>query len=289
MNEFFGATTRKRGGRPRGSRSARSAAIRKAILSLTAEYNSMTVRQVFYALTVRKVVPKDDKTGYRPVQRHVLEMRREGVLPWEFISDATRWQRKPTTYDSADDAIRATVRAYRRNLWRSQGVRVEVWLEKDALAGIVMEATDPWDVALMVSRGQSSDTYCYHAAQAVNQAGEAGISTVILMLYDADKAGRVAAAKVEEKIRGHSHYPNLTHCHLVAVTDEQIEKWELPTRDEKRGESVAVELDAIPPDRLIALVDDAIVDLVDADAWEKEQAVEASEQGLLARMVGEWT
>ena len=80
---------------------------------------------------------------------------------------------------------------------------------------------------------------------------------------------------------------------LIAVTEEQIDDWELPTRPRQARATprhtssvpTAVELDAIPPDRLVALVDEAITDLVDADAWEKEQAVEASERELLGRIV----
>ena len=82
----------------------------------------MTVRGIFYALVSKGVVPKDENRGYRPVQRNVLELRRAGELPWEFISDSTRWRRKPETFDfdSHEDALRATARAYRRNLWRDQ-------------------------------------------------------------------------------------------------------------------------------------------------------------------------
>jgi hypothetical protein len=283
--KFSGATAKKLSGRPRGRRSERSEEIRAAILDLRREYSVMTVRQVFYQLTVRGVVPKDDVTGYRPVQRHVLELRREGLLSWDFISDATRWQRKPVSFSSYRHALHATARAYRRNLWLSQALRVEVWLEKDALAGVVMEATEKWDVALMVSRGQASDTYCHHAAVAIDAAARTGIRTRLFMLYDADKAGRIAAAKIEEKIHRHSDFDELTRCELLAVTDDQIVDWDLPTRPEKQGAGIAVELDAIPPDRLIELVDAAIVGLIDPDAWRMEQAAEKSEREILAMMV----
>jgi hypothetical protein len=271
-------------GRPLGEKAR---AIREAVLGLTAEYVVMTVRQVFYALTVRGVVPKDENAGYRPVQTQVLKMRREGLLDWGFISDATRWQRKPVSYDSVEDALQATARSYRRNLWRSQNVRVEVWLEKDALAGVVMEATDPWDVALMVSRGQASDTYCYRAAEAIDDAARGGIQTVVFMLYDADKAGRVAAQKIREKLHRYSDFGISTRCEVLAVTDEQIEEWDLPTRPEKQGDGEAVELDAIPPDQLVALVEEAVESLVDADAWAKEQTAEESEREILERIAGE--
>lgn len=255
------------------------------MLELTTEYDVMTVRQVFYALTVRGIVPKTENGGYRPVQTQVLKVRREGLLPWSFIADATRWQRKPQSWDSVDDALHATWKTYRRNLWRSQSLRPEIWLEKDALAGVVMEATEAWDVPLMVSRGQASNTYCYNAAQAIDETGRRGYTTIVFLLYDADRSGRVAASKVAEKL---TTYATLSvYCELLAVTDAQISEWGLPTRPAKEDvDDIAVELDAIPPDRLVRLVDDAIRNLVDADAWEKEQAVEDDERDVLERIVG---
>jgi hypothetical protein len=246
----------------------------------------VTVRQAFYALTVRGVVDKTEG-GYRQVQRQILLMRRERLLPWSFIADATRWQRKPESYNTVDDALDQVARTYRRNLWRSQEIRVEVWLEKDALAAVVMEATSPWDVALMVSRGQASDTFCYEAAQAARRAWEYGITTKIFALYDSDRSGRTAARKVEEKLGLYSDNAPIIF-ELLAVTDEQISEWSLPTRPAKEdADEIAVELDAIPPERLIGLVSSAIESLVDPDAWAKEQLVEESERQILERLVAQ--
>jgi len=287
------SASKSRRGRPLGRKTL---AIRDAVLELTAEYDVMTVRQVFYALTVRGVVPKTENGGYRPVQTQVLKMRREGLLPWHFIADATRWQRKPQTWDSVDDALRDAQRTYRRNLWRSQGIRLEVWLEKDALASIVSDVTGRWDVPLMVSRGTSSATFLYEAAQAARSAWVEGyVATRVLALYDHDAAGARCFRTVEDGLRTYSGLGSLSwpQAELIAVTEEQISEWNLPTRPAKatdpeahKFKGDAVELDAIPPDKLTDLVESAIIDLVDADAWEKEQAVEESERDLLGRIVG---
>ena len=45
--------------------------------------------------------------GYRQVQTQVLAMRREGLLPWAFITDGTRWQRKPSTWLGMDGYVAA--------------------------------------------------------------------------------------------------------------------------------------------------------------------------------------
>jgi hypothetical protein len=282
------STSKSRQGRPLG---AKTLAIREAVIDLRDEFTVMTVRQIFYALTVRGIVPKDENAGYRPVQTQLLKMRREGLLEWSFISDATRWMRKPTTFDSSEDALELVRRTYRRNLWQSQDCRVEVWLEKDALAGVVMNATDPWDVRLMVSRGTSSATFLYSSALEAQRAwDEAGIETHIFALYDHDAAGLRCARTVERGLRDHVSDAPIDFTSL-AITDKQIEEWDLPSRPAKKSDpeahkftGPAVELDAIPPDRMMLLVENAIVDLIDADAWKKEQAVEQSERELLERL-----
>ena len=145
--------------------------------------------------------------------------------------------------------------------------------------------TYAWGVRLMVSRGQSSDTYCYSAAQEARAAWETAlVETIVYTLYDSDKSGRNAAAKIEEKLLAYSDNAPIT-VEALAVTDEQITDWHLPTRPAKeKGEPDAVELDAISPDKLTELVEEAIVGHIDEDAWEKEQQAEKSEREILAQM-----
>jgi hypothetical protein len=284
---------RRRRGRPL---SAHTVAIREAVLKVIDEYQLMTVRQVFYALEVRGVVAKDEKHGYKPVMMQVLKMRREGILPWAAISDASRWMRKPESYDSVEDALRAWTGGYRRNLWRAQGIRIEVWLEKDALAGVVMEETEEWDVPLMVSRGTSSATFLYYGAMQAKEAWERErIETYVFALYDYDAAGLRIARSVERGLREHAGPEVPIYFELLAVLPHQISTWNLPTRPPKKDDpeaskfqGQAVELDAIPPNILRQLVRDAIVALIDEDAWRIEQIVEQNEIELLTRLTEDW-
>jgi hypothetical protein len=244
----------------------------------------MTVRQAFYQLEMAGVVPKTENGGYRPVQQQILRMRREGLLDWDFIADGTRWQRKPASYASAADYLDSFARGYRRDLWQSQGVRVEVWLEKDALADVVSPTTYEWDVSLMVSRGQSSATFLYAAAKEAERAWlEQDAATYIYALYDADAGGRRAARTIERELPRYAPGAPI-YFERLAVTDWQIAEWNLPTRPAKQTDpeaaknpDTAVELDAIDPDQLTELVESAITRHVDAQAWEVEQAVEVEE------------
>lgn len=275
-------------GRPLGSTGQK---IREVILDdLAGLHDRMTVRQVFYALEVRGVVEKTEN-GYRQVQTQVLAMRRQGLLDWSFITDGTRWQRKPTTWSSSEDYIKSVARTYRRDLWRSQGLRIEVWLEKDALADIVVDVTDAWDVSLMVSRGQSSATFLQAAAKTAEQQYRAdGTITQIYTMYDYDAGGERASRTIARQL------PDLAGkapviVHRLAVTDSQIKDWDLPTRPPKKkdpeaakwGDRPAVELDAISPDQLRDLVENAIVGHIYPHSWELEKAIEKEERaGLIA-------
>ena len=185
--EFLCPRTRKVRGRPVGRLGTTARAIREAVLDdLVGRYERMTARQVFYALEVAGIVEKTDR-GYRQVQKQLLAMRREGLLDWAFITDGTRWQRKPSSYGDVRDYVASVSRSYRRDLWQTQLVRIEVWLEKDALADVVVDVTAPWDVALMVSRGQSSATFIHTAAKlAEAEFDRSGAATFVYALYDHD-------------------------------------------------------------------------------------------------------
>jgi len=277
-------STSKSRGRPLG---ATALAIRSAVHDLTATYDRMTVRQTFYALEVAGIVEKTE-AGYRQVQAQVLRLRREGLLPWEFITDGTRWQRKPESFDTVEDAMATMARTYRRDLWRSQNKRIEIWLEKDALADLVVDATSKWDVSLMVSRGQSSATFLRNAAKQAEAAWQqAGVETFIYALYDRDAGGRRAARTVERELPEHAPGVPINFT-LLGVTDAQVEDWQLPSRPAKQSDPEAdkfdgraVELDAIPPDKLIGLVENAIVEHVDTRSWAIEQSIEHEEREVL--------
>lgn len=283
------AANGRRRGRPVG---ATALAIRDTVAELPDRFERMTVRGVFYALEVRGVVAKTE-AGYRQVQTQVLKMRREGLLGWDFITDGTRWQRKPESFDDVDNYVAQMARSYRRDLWRTQRVRIEIWLEKDALADLIVDTTAAWDVPLMVSRGQSSATFLWKAAKQAERAWQVnGATTFVYALYDRDAGGRRAARSIEHDLPGHAPGVPIVF-NQVAVTDEQVVEWDLPTRPAKASdpeaasfEGPAVELDAIPPDKLIALVENSIVEHIDPHAWAVEQTVEAEERQHLLALVG---
>jgi hypothetical protein len=139
---------------------------REQLLQIVAEQKPMTVRQVFYQATVRGLIDKTE-AGYAKVQNLLAAMRRDGDLPYSWMADNTRWMRKPRTYHGLASAIDHWAQSYRRSLWSEAESYCEIWLEKDALAGVVTDVTIEYDVPLMVSRGYASLSFLHSAAETI--------------------------------------------------------------------------------------------------------------------------
>jgi hypothetical protein len=233
---------------------------RAALFNIIKDQWPMTVRQVFYQATVNNLVEKTE-AGYAKVQVDLALMRRIGALPYGWIADNTRWQRQPRTFDSVQDALEDTARFYRKSLWADADACVEIWLEKDALSGVVYPVTSMYDVALMVARGYASLSFLYDAAEYI---GSIDVPTYIYHFGDFDPSGVNAGEKIEQTLREMAPDAEI-HFERIAVTPGQIEQWNLPTRPTKTADprskkfgEISVELDAIPPDRLRQLVQDTI-------------------------------
>jgi hypothetical protein len=263
---------------------SKSTIIQNAILDIFSELKPrLTVRQIFYALTVRNVVPKTE-TGYRKTCYQLKIMRRQGVIPHGWIADNTRYHIKPETEQNLESALEHWQRSYRRDLWLTQPVHVEIWVEKDALAGVISPITREYDVPLYVARGYSSLTFIYDAAEEIKSLGK------LVHVYhfgDFDPSGVDAANKIEKGLLEHGAR---VFFERVAVTEEQIGLYNLPSRETKRsdprskgwGNRPSVELDALPAPLLRKLVKESIERHIDPWQLERTRQVEQQERKTLA-------
>jgi hypothetical protein len=262
---------------------------REKLIEIVGAMKPMTVRQVFYQATVRGIVEKSE-AGYTKVQNDLVLMRRSGELPYDWLADNTRWQRKPRTFSSIEQALTSTAKFYRKALWDEADAYVEIWLEKDALAGVILDVTSSYDVPLMVARGYASLSFLHSAAEHINALD---VPTFIYHLGDFDPSGVNAGEKIEQTLLELAPDAEIIF-ERIAVTEGQIEAWDLPSRPTKVsdtrakgfGSKISVELDAIEPDLLRALVQDAIERHLPARQFEILKAAEKSERELLHAMVG---
>ncbi|OYW54245.1 MAG: hypothetical protein B7Y80_13675 [Hyphomicrobium sp. 32-62-53] len=262
------------------------------LISYTEEHGPVTVRGLFYRATVAGL-PGVDKTegGYKKIQKQVLNLRRRGRLPYAQIADATRYMRRPRTFNGWKDALIETARSYRKSLWHNSPYEVEIWLEKTALAGVVAPVTFEYDVPLMVTSGYSSETFAYGAVERLRGTGK---TLVAHTLFDFDRSGQDAAQSLREKVlRFGADLGVRVQVHTLGLTEFQVKELELPTRKPKRNtpadrkwpHEFAAELDAIEPDMLRAIVEAAIEQYLPSHELEKLKEVERLERETVFRFI----
>jgi hypothetical protein len=283
-------------------------AIRGAITLVLEEDHPQTVRQVFYRLTAAGVVAKTEAEYKRTVCRLLAEMRRDGTVPYGWLADSTRWMRRPETFSSLEEALRRTAATYRRSLWDDASEQVEIWLEKEALAGVLVTVTEPWDVPLMVAKGYPSISFTHSAAEAIAARYERSAQrTCIYYFGDRDPSGldidRTIVRNIGESLLSgfgltcqytpEVMFNDIASFERVAVTEEQVAGLGLPSRPTKKtdtrskgfkGESV--EVDAIPARDLRRIAEEAIEGHVDHHRLGVLRHVEEEERAGLERIAG---
>jgi hypothetical protein len=274
--------------------------LRRRLVEIVLEHRPLTVRHLFYLAVALYLIEKTED-DYKNVIIRLTGQMREDWLRWQgpafeqemleycipfgrdYIVDAGRWIRKPRTHESIEDALRDTAEYYRRALWSSQPVQVHVFCEKDAIADLVLQETDPYDVPLAVMRGDSSKTFLYECAAAIEAADKPAI---LYFLGDYDDKGRDIIRSAAERIRRYAPRADIS-WKVLAVTQEQIEEYNLPTRPEKADRSRnAVELDALPPNILRRLIRNAIGRHLPKRELKVLLAAEESERDLMLRIAG---
>jgi hypothetical protein len=257
-----------------------------AIVTAASTEHPVTLRGVYYRVVSAGAVDKTEN-DYRLVGRRLLTLRRDGRVPYDWITDGTRWIRKPTTWYDLDTMLDDASASYRRALWNDQAVDVHVFVEKDAISGVVMPVTERWDVGLGVLRGFASESFVYSVAESVRRTRW---PVYFYQLGDHDPSGVDAWRDFQRKVTGFAPDADLTFERL-AVTQQQITEYALPTRPTKRTDSRAarfvgesVEVDAIPAPILRALVEAAITQHIDPEALRLTRIAEDSERTLLYAM-----
>jgi len=240
---------------------------------------AMTVRQIFYRL-VAAGHPKHEEF-YNKVQRTLLDMRERGTLPYGLIADNTRSYYKPDTHSNLQRMLEDQQKLYRRDFWQDQPIHLEIWLEKEALRNVFWGITDHYQVPLYVSKGLSSVSFVFGAAEEIKRIGK---PTVIYLFSDYDPSGLVVTKSIERRMREFD-----VHAEFIrgGLTPEQIEGHAITTRETKksthskgfRGDSA--ELDALHPKILKDIVRQCIERHVDMDAFRRLAGIEEAEKQTL--------
>jgi hypothetical protein len=257
-----------------------------ALAAILEEIRPATVRQLFYQAVTRGLIEKTEP-AYDTIGRRLVAMRRGGIVPFHWITDYSRWMRKPDSYTGIGAMLADTAQVYRRDIWRSQEAYCEIWLEKECLSGVLYDVTEEFDVPLMCCKGYPSLSFLHGAAQTI-----AKKKKPIYLYYagDHDPSGVNISVKVEQAIREFAPDADL-HFERVAVTPAQINEFDLPTRPTKKSDSrsksfegESVEVDALPPDTLRQIIRDCIERHIEPTTLATVRKAEQSERAYLHKL-----
>lgn len=262
------------------------ALLKQQILEVLQADHPQSVRHVFYRMTDPRLPFSVEKTerGYGQVQRRMVEMRRNGTLPYGWVADATRRGYHVNTFHDRADFLKRMSGLYRADAWASIPTYVEVWVESRSLAGVLQETCEHYAVSLYPAGGFSSLTLVHEASESIRYEFEHGKErALIFYVGDYDPAGVLIDQSIESEMRRHlgEHAP--VEFRRIAINAEQIALYDLPTKPRKVGDKRArhiqesVEAEAMPAHLLKQLLRDEIDQVLPDDHMRSIRVAEESE------------
>lgn len=286
--------------------SEKSLALVETCNRIIAEYTRagyvLTLRQLYYQLVSRDVI-LNKQSEYKRVGSIVNDGRLAGLIDWDALEDRTRNVRSISHWDSPEAIIDAVARQYAIDKWEDQEVRPEVWIEKDALVGVIERICNELDVSYFSCRGYTSQSEMWGAAMRFIKNAKHGQQTHVIHLGDHDPSGIDMSRDIEDRIRmfmaRHGYGEKWFSFTRIALNRDQIDLYDPPPNPAKSTDSrfqgyadehgdESWELDALEPRVLSDLVRTKVGELRDEGLYEERVQQEENEKGLLADTSDQW-
>ena len=256
------------------------------IAEYQAEDLSLTLRQLFYQFVARDLLPNTQR-DYKNLGTLINDARYAGQVSWTAIEDRTRTLRGTKTHNTAQDALQALAEDFAYDLWKDQEVRIEVWIEKDALLGVIERICNELRVNYFSCRGYVSASEMWRGATRFVHYGKKMQRIVILHLGDHDPSGMQMTEDINDRTGLLSGYGPAIEVRRIALNMDQIEEHNPPPNAAKLTDPRADryireygyeswELDALDPRTLRDLIRDHVDrerdDTLFDEALEREEA-----------------
>jgi hypothetical protein len=264
------------------------------------EYDSqgfvLTLRQLYYQFVARGYIP-NRQSEYKKLGSIINDARLAGYIDWLYLEDRTRNLQKLSSWDDPSSIIASSAQQYHRDLWDGQDNRVEVWIEKDALVGVIENICDELDVPFFSCRGYTSQSEMWRAAQRLLRYERDGQQPVILHFGDHDPSGMDMSRDIEDRLTLFDASPDFIR---VALNTDQVEQYNPPPNPTKITDSRAAgyiaefgyeswELDALEPRVIAALIRTHVDEHRDIELFEEQVERMEKERLLLLAASSRWS
>lgn len=269
----------------------------KIIRSYQAQGFTLTLRQLYYQFVSRDLIA-NKQTEYKRLGSIINDARLAGYIDWSAIEDRTRNVRGGDWgYEDPAHAIRSMARGYAEEFWPYQPRHVEVWIEKDALIGVIEPVCSRWRLPYLACRGYVSQSEQYAAGKRFARLDAQGRPPVVLYLGDHDPSGIDMTRDHVDRLAMFARWP--VEVRRLALNMDQIEEYGPPPNPAKEtdsrsgpyieeyGES-SWELDALEPTVIDALIEEQMQDLVDHEAWSESEDRQERSREILTETSNRW-
>lgn len=273
---------------------SKSLGLIELVNSVIAEYDSqgyeLTLRQVYYQLVARGYIPNNERS-YKNLGNLINDGRLAGLIDWYAIVDRTRNLRGNSHWDEPQSVIESAKHSYMLDRWENQSNYVEVWVEKDALIGIVSQICRKLDVPHFSCRGYTSQSEMWVASQRFIRQDHKESRTII-HLGDHDPSGIDMTRDIQDRL---DMFGADVYVKRVALTMEQIDTFNPPPNPTKLSDARATgyiaeyghecwELDALEPKIITALIKDEVTALADLSLFARVEHQENTDKGNIQKI-----
>jgi len=268
------------------------------IAQYAAQGFDLTLRQLYYQMVARALIP-NNLQSYKRLGDIINDARLAGLIDWNRIVDRTRNVRANSHWSSPADIMRSAANSYAIDKWADQDWRVEVWIEKDALVGVIEGVCQDLDVAYFSCRGYTSQSEMWSASQRLLRYTNAGKSVKILHLGDHDPSGIDMTRDIRERLDLFMYSSPDVEVDRIALTWAQVQQYNPPPNPAKATDSryesylsaygaECWELDALEPQVIADLIRDGVQGVRDDARWYDALARQGVESALLEEAADRW-
>lgn len=260
----------------------------------------LTLRQLYYQFVSRDLIA-NKQSEYKRLGSVVNDARLAGLIDWDTIIDRTRKLEKQAEWDSPSDIIEACAKQFRIDKWEGQVYRPEVWIEKDALVGVIEGVCKKLQVPYLSCRGYTSQSEMWAAGQRLVEHAENGQKPIIFHLGDHDPSGIDMSRDIKDRLKifMEHHDVEVTSFKRLALNMDQVNQYSPPPNPTKITDSRADgylrrfgneswELDALEPAAMAALIRNAIENVQDEGVWEEKCEEEEGAKSTLQFAADNW-
>lgn len=255
----------------------------------------LTLRQVYYQMVARDIIPNNMKS-YKRLGCIIDDARLAGLIDWTAIVDRTRNLRSLSHWEEPSDIIESAAHSYRIDKWANQSYRPEVWVEKDALVGVIGQVCERWDVPYFSCRGYTSSSEMWLASQRLLRHSDGGQTPIIFHLGDHDPSGKDMTRDIDDRLR---LFMGGMEVERLALNMDQVETYNPPPNPAKITDSRARsymaefgddswELDALEPSVIDRLIETNIERILDQDEWDDSCKQEEDAREHLKSAANRW-